>query len=213
MDVFEIQKFKKGKSREQIKVIDYFTQQGICATFGLLKDGEYRELVRKRRKALKLTTPQKALDKLGIDESQVTEIPAVRLEGFVLPKAFTKKTAAGKLVTSRYEVAWLFFSSTQLYLYSMSFNMDEDKKHESTQEFFYKDITALATTTKTFSSDGDTSERVKTATKERVEVETLVFQITVPGEKLTLALDEDEVPERERIVQAMKHKLREKKSS
>jgi hypothetical protein len=213
MDSSEIDKFKQGKSAEQKKVIDYFTKQGCCAAFGLMKDEEYRALVRKRREDLKLTDVQKALDKLGLDESQVSEIPPVRLEGYLLPKAFAKKTAAGKWVTSRYEVTWLFFSSSQLYLYSMSFNMDEDKKHESTQEFFYKDITALTTTTKSFSSDGDASERVKSATDERIEVETLVFQITVPGEKLTLAMDEDEVPDRERIVQAMKHKLREKKSS
>lgn len=213
MDKSEIDKFKVGKSAEQVKVIDYFTKQGCCAAFGLMKDEEYRALVRARRDTLGLSEPQKALDKLGVDESQVNEIAPVRLEGFLVPKAFAKKTAAGSWVTSRYEVTWLFFGSHQIYLYSMSFNMDEDRKNEMTQEFFYKDVTAMATATKTYSSEGDASERMKSVGDEKVEVERLVFQITVPGEKLIVAMDEDEVPDRERIVQAMKHKLREKKSS
>jgi hypothetical protein len=213
MNQAEIQKYKSGKSAEQIKVIDYFTKQGCCAAFGVMKDEDYRALVRRRRDALKLSTADMALDKLGVDESQVAEIPPVRLEGYLVPRAFAKKTATGAWVTSRYEVTWIFFGSHQLYLYSLSFNMDEDKKNENTQEFFYKDVTALKTETKTYSSDGDASERMKATGDEKVELEKLVFVITVPGEKLVVAMDEDEVPDRERIVQAMKHKLREKKSS
>ncbi len=213
MDNKQIEQFKVGKSAEQQKVIDYFTKQGCCAAIGLMKDEEYRSLVRSRREALKLSNPQLALEKLGVDESQVAEIPPVCLQGYLFPKAFVKKTATGRWVTSRYEVTWLFFGAQQLYLYSMSYSTVEDKKQEMTQEFFYKDVTALATQTKSYSSDGDTSERVMAAGAERVEVETLVFAITVPGEKLVVAMDEEEVPDRERIIQAMKHKLREKKSS
>ena len=213
MNQSEIDKFKVGKSAEQKRVIDYFTKQGCCAAFGVMKDEEYRALVRARRDTLGLSDQRKPLDKLGIDESQVNEIAPVCLQGYLVPKAFAKKTAAGSWVTSCYEVTWIFFGSHQIYLYIMSFNMDEDRKQEVTQEFFYKDVTAMSTASKTYSSEGDASERIKSVGDAKCEFEKLVFQITVPGEKLTVAMDEDEVPDRERIVQAMKHKLREKKSS
>ena len=206
----ELDQFKSGKTKEQIKVIDYFTKSGCCASFGLMKDAEYSKMVRDKRDALKLR--EKALSKIGLDESQVNEIAPVCLQGYRFDRAFAKKSAAGRWVSSSYEVAWLFFSSTQVYLYSMRFNMDEDKKTESTQEFFYKDITAFSTATTNYSSSDDEGKnKVKVVGDQKVEVETTQFQITVPGEKLVVAMDADEVPDHEAIVQGMKQKLREKK--
>lgn len=210
MNRIELDQFKKGKSAEQIKVVDYFTKEGCLAAFGVMKDDEYLQMVRNKRDSLKLR--EKALAKIGLDEDQVKEIPPVCLQGFRFDRAWAKKTAAGRWVSSSYEVAWLFFSSTQLYLYSMRLNLDEDKKSESTQEFFYKDITALTTLTRNYSSaDDEGKERVKAFGDNKIELETAVFQITVPGEKLTVAMDSDEVPDHEAVVQAMKQKLREKK--
>lgn len=210
MNKSELEQFKKGKNQEQSKVIEYFTQDGCCAAWGIMKDDEYLQIVRNKRDSLKLR--EKALVKIGLDEDQVKEIPPVCLQGFRFDRAWAKKTAANRWVSSSYEVAWIFFSSTQLYLYSMRFNLDEEKKSESTQEFFYKDVTALTTMTRNYSStDEEGKERVKTFGDNKIELETTLFQITVPGEKLTVAMDADEVPDREAVVQAMKQKLREKK--
>ena len=210
MNKTELDQFKKGKTKEQSKVINYFTKEGCCAVFGVMKDDEYLQMVRNKRDSFKLR--EKAFAKIGLDEDQVKEIPPVCLQGFRFDRAWAKKTAAGRWVSSSYEVAWLFFSSTQLYLYSMRFNMDEDKKSESTQEFFYKDVTALSTVTDSYSSSAEEAKnRVKTFGDRKIDLETTYFAITVPGEKLTVAMDEDEVPDREAVVQAMKQKLREKK--
>jgi hypothetical protein len=210
MNTTELQQFKKDKAKEQLKVIDYFTKDGCCSAFGMMKDDEYLKLVRDRRDSMKLR--EKAFGKIGLDEAQVKEIAPVCLQGFRFDGAFAKKTAAGRWVSSSYEVAWLFFSNTQIYLYSMRFNLDQDKKEESTQEFFYKDVTALTTLTRNYTSAEDEGkDRVKVLGDKKIEVETTVFQITVPGEKLIVAMDSDEVPGHEAVVQAMKQKLREKK--
>lgn len=212
MNQQELMNYKKGKSAEQIKVIDYFTKQG-CLAFGVMKDDQYRSLVHRRRDAMKMR--ERALAKVGVDEDQLREIPPVCLQGYkFMPSAFAKKrTAAGSYVSSAYQVAWLFFSDRQIYLYSMLFNMDEDRKREETQEFFYKDVTSLSTVTKTYSSDNKEKEdSIRSFGGTKIQFESTEFQITVPGEKLLVAINELDTPEHEAVIQAMKHKLREKKS-
>lgn len=211
MNQQELMNYKKGKSAEQIKVIDYFTKEG-CLAFGVMKDDQYRSLVHRRRDAMKMR--ERALAKVGVDEDQLREISPVCLQGYkFMPSAFAKRTAAGSYVSSAYQVAWLFFSDRQIYLYSMLFNMDEDRKREETQEFFYKDVTSLSTVTKTYSSDSKEKEdSIRSFGDTKIQFESTEFQITVPGEKLLVAINELDTPEHEAVIQAMKHKLREKKA-
>lgn len=131
----------QGKTPEQKKVIEYFCKEG-CMT-KTMDDEEYLSMVRAKRDSLNLR--QKALTKIGLDEDEVSEIPPASFEGFVYKNAYAKKRANGNWVSSSYQVAWLFFSSTQIYIYRYTFNMDEDKKTESTDEFFYKDVTSFST--------------------------------------------------------------------
>lgn len=153
------------------------------------------------KKSDSLNLRSKALSKIGLDEDEVNEIPPAVFEGYVFKNAFAKKRADGNWVSSAYQVAWLFFSSTQIYVYRYTFNMDEDKKQESTDEFFYKDVTSFSTSSETETAYG--------LGDEKFEVETNKFKMVVPGDKIFVSMDG--VSNSEDIIQAMKQKLREKK--
>ncbi len=154
-----------------------------------------------RRKRDSMDFKSKALSKIGLDEDEVKEISPVMFEGFVFKNAYAKKRANGNWVSSAYQVSWLFFSSTQVYIFRHTFNMDEDKKNESTDEFFYKDVTSFSTSSE--------SEQARGLGNEKFEVETNKFCMVVPGDKLYVSMDG--VEDSDSIIQAMKQKLREKK--
>ena len=190
-----------GKNADQQKVIEYFCKEG-CMT-KTMDDSEYMSMVRAKRDSLNLR--KKALDKIGLDEDEVSEIPPASFEGFVFKNAYAKKNASGHWVSSAYQVAWLFFSSTQIYIYRYTFNMDEDKKTESTDEFFYKDVTSFST-----ASESETANSMsKQNSVEKIEVESNKFKMVVPGDQIFVSMDG--VEDSEAIIQAMKQKLREKK--
>ncbi|WP_455543706.1 hypothetical protein [Intestinibacter sp.] len=187
----------KGKDSEQVKVIEYFCKEG-CMT-KTITDEEYLQMLRAKRDSLNLR--QKALNKIGLDEDEVNEIAPAVFEGFVYKNNFAKKRANGDWVSSAYQVAWLFFSSTQIYIYRYTFHMDEDKKSESTDEFFYKDVTSFSTATETETAHGLEGKNF--------EVESNKFTMVVPGDKIFVSMDG--VPNADDTIQAMKQKLREKK--
>ena len=193
-----LKQYCKGKNAEQVKAIEYFCKEEGCLSKNI-SDDEYSAMVIRKRDALNLR--QKALNKIGLDEDEVSEIPPAVFEGYVFKNALAKKRANGNWVSSAYQVAWLFFSSTQIYIYRYTFNMDEDKKSESTDEFFYKDVTSFSTSSETETAHGlgDT----------KFEVETNKFKMVVPGDKIFVSMDG--VANSEDIIQAMKQKLREKK--
>ena len=164
-----------------------------------MSDDEYLTMVRNKRDAMNFK--QKALSKIGLDEEEVSEISPAMFEGFVYKNAYAKQNATGKWVSSAYQVSWVFFSSTQVYLYSYTFNMDEDKKNERTDEFFYKDVTSFSTL-----SESDTAHGLEGKT---FDVTSEQFAMVVPGDKLFLAMGD--IQNADSIIQAMKQKLREKK--
>ena len=187
----------EGKNAEQTKVIEYFVKDGCGSK--TMSDQEYFDMVIKTRNSLNFK--QKAFDKIGLDEDQVKEIPPAMFEGFVFNNSYAKKRADGKWVSSTYQVSWIFFSSSQVYLYSHSFCMDEDKKIERTDEFFYKDVTSFSTTSETETAHG--------LRDQKFEVSSNKFAMVVPGDKLFMSMGE--VDNSENIIQAMKHKLRDMK--
>lgn len=188
----------RGKSEEQKKVIEYFCKEEGCLSKNI-SDDEYLQMVFRKRDSLNLKA--KALGKIGLDEEEVSEISPAMFEGFVFKNAYAKQRANGKWVSSAYQVSWVFFSSTQVYIYRYTFHMDEDKKNESTDEFFYKDVTSFSTSSETETAHG--------LGDEKFEVETNKFCMVVPGDKLYVSMDG--VEDSEAIIQAMKQKLREKK--
>ena len=193
-----IQEACRGKNEEQRKVIEYFCKQEGCLSKNMTDD-EYMSLVLKKRDSMNFRA--KALSKIGLDEDQVNEIAPAMFEGFVFKNAYAKKRANGYWVSSAYQVAWVFFSSTQVYIYRYTFNMDEDKKSESTDEFFYRDVTSFSTSSETETAHG--------LGDKKFEVESNKFCMVVPGDKLYVSMDG--VADSESIIQAMKQKLREKK--
>ena len=194
----QLQGLYKNKTKEQIQVINYFLKQEGCFSHNM-SDNEYLSMVHAARDAMNFK--KKALSKIGLDEDQVNEIKPVKFEGFVFEKARAKQRANGAWVSSAYQVSWVFFSSTQIYLYSYTFYMDEDKKQERTDEFFYKDVTSFSTSSGTETALG--------LGEEKIEVQSNKFTMVVPGDKLYMSIDG--VPDAESIIQAMKQKLREKK--
>ena len=213
MDEKELKRLKKGRSPEQKKVIDYFYGGGGCLSFlsPAMKDHEYDALV--QAKASSMDFRQKALSKIGLDEDQVNEIEPVHFEGYWFDekKAFAKWGKDRVWRSSAYQVTWIFFSSSQIYVYQYTFNMDEDGKKESTEEYFYKDITNFSTTSDTIEKEVLDKINCKgTSTFARKNVESNRFSIIVPGDKLYCSMDQNDYTER--AIQGMKAKLREKKA-
>jgi hypothetical protein len=175
-----------------------------------MTDTEYDALIQSKIADSK----KKALTKIGLDEDEVKEIDPVDFEGYQLgtDPEYTKKRADETFVSSNYVKTWLFFSNAQIYIWIFNFHLDRDKEKENTQEFFYKDVTSLNTS----------SEYAKTKilippkglfSEENIkeeEVSSTTFELIVPGDKITVPMENTEANNNR--VQAMKQKLREKKA-
>ena len=201
----------KGRTPEQQKVIKYFMAPEGCFSKNIT-DEEYDQLVQARYESLNLK--QKALDKIGVDESQVNEIAPCEFRNFSGENANPRFKCGkdGKYRSSVYQVSWLFFSDSQIYVYQYTFNMDEDGKKERTEEYFYKDVT-------NFSTSSESEEKTiyvlgkgcinKAVEPVRKNVDTDFFKMVVPGEQFKCAMVNNS--EAEDKIKAMKNKLREKK--
>jgi len=200
----EMDRRLKGRTPDQQKVIKYFFQSSGCFD-KCLTDQEYESMV--MAKAKKTDFKKKALDKIGLDESQVNEVTPIHFEDYVFDdkNAYALNGKDGLWRSSAYQITWIFFSSTQVYVYQYTFNMDEDGKKEKTQEYFYKDIT-------NFSTDSDTVEKeVSVGSKKfvRTSVDVNRFMLSAMGDKFYCAMQQNDYTEK--AIQGMKAKLREKK--
>jgi hypothetical protein len=200
----------KGRTPEQQAVIKYFYGAGGCLAKGL-KDEEYEAMVMAKAKSQDFK--QKALSKIGLDESQVNEVAPIHFEDYLFDdgtKTFAKRGKDGIWRSSAYQITWIFFSSSQVYVYQFTFNMDEDGKKEKTEEFFYKDITNFSQTSDTVEKDvaGDTNCKGD-VTYIRTNVDMNRFQLSAMGDKLYCAMQQNDYTEK--AIQGMKAKLREKK--
>lgn len=181
------------------EVIKYFFGLSDGCFGPPMSDEQYMQLVKKKRGAANFRTL--AMKKLGIDGSMVCEISPVNFEGFSTRNAYTKRSGGG-IVTSRYDITWLFFGDEQVYLYSYSFWLDEYLYTELTKEYFYRDITS-------FSHEQRAEETTTSHGKERMSVST--FTMVVPGD--VFACSVEATPGSVSSINAMKQKLREKKSA
>jgi hypothetical protein len=205
----EMKRALQGRTPEQQKVIKYFYGAGGCLKKGM-SDEEYESMVMAKAKSIDFK--QKALDKIGLDESQVSEVPPVHFEDYLFDdkKAYARRGKDNIWRSSAYQVTWIFFSSSQVYVYQYTFNMDEDGKKETTEEYFYKDITNFSTTSDTV--EKETPGKVSCTGKVsyvRTNVETSRFQLSAMGDKFYCAMKQSDYAEK--AIQGMKAKLREKK--
>ena len=194
--------YLKGATADQKTAINYFIPETGCkGLFSKVKDEDYDAVVQAAVKSS--NSFKKALDKIGLDESELKEIPPVTLYGYE-SSSFSKTTDSGAYRSNLYSITHLFFSSTQVYMYQLILNTMKNEKKERTEEYFYKDIT-------NFSTSSDTTESLQfkgcSGAPNRISVEIQRFSLIVPGDKFSCATYGDI----EQNVKAMKNKLREKK--
>lgn len=149
-----IERYKTGKTEEQKLIIDYFTS-GLagCANggkiFSKMKMEDYEQKLSKRLSALNLK--QRAIEMIGLDESEIIEIPPIMLGGYVWDDFNTRdlddvvlvRSENQHAVSSRFSITWLFFSQTQMYCHKYTFDMISDRSWEQTMDFFYQDISCF----------------------------------------------------------------------
>lgn len=198
MDKKQLQSLMQGKTNAQRIAYEYFYKEPGCLS-SKPSDQDYNNLVQNRLK--ELNTQDRALEKLGVDIDQVNEISPVNFHGYDLDEGPYLRQNSGEWVTPRYEFIWVFFSDSQIYIYHCSFNMFNNGIDESTQEYFYKDVTSFKTATyKPKNAPQDTDIRYEK------------FSIIVPGDSVSVSMTGTEENSTS-IVNGMKQKLREKKNS
>jgi hypothetical protein len=206
----ELKTALQGRSPEQQKVIKYFIAPEGCFSKNI-SDAEYEQLVQSKYAGLNLK--QRALDKTGVDESQVNEIPPCEFKNWHYDKnTRVKRGKDGRFRSSAFQSTWLLFSDKQVYVYQYTFNMDEDGKKERTEEYFYKDITNFSTSSEseekeTWEAGKGCLNKVPTVTRKNVDHD--IFKLIVPGDQFTCDMVNN--AEAEDKIKAMKNKLREKK--
>jgi len=197
----------KGKTPEQKKIIKYFLDSGCFAGLRRMKDDVYDQMLLDKINSLNLK--QKALGKIGLDEDQLKEIPPVNLYGFHYGDDNYSRIGKDNLPrSSKYDIAWLFFSNTQVYMYTYVLDMTSDSKSEQAEEYFYKDIVSFTTSDETIEVNKP-SGCLGGATKVKTEYNYFRMAIT-SGDKFGVSTTG--VRDAESAVSAMKQKLREKKS-
>lgn len=150
------------------------------------------------------TIKQKALDKIGLDEDEVKIIDPIIISGYDFDNSLTKKGKDNHWRSSKYEAIVLFFSEKEIYSYSYKFSIIENKQNQKTEEYFYKDIVSVST-----SSDSIVVNDVS-GNSQNINIE--AFRLTTSGgTSITCSMrDYNQV---EKSIQGMKQLLREKKSA
>ncbi|MBP3762352.1 MAG: hypothetical protein J6I49_00555 [Bacteroidales bacterium] len=207
--------FKKNRTPEQKKVINYFRPLGGCvggviSLFSRMSDDQYEAMIAERVK--QINSMDAALNKLGIDVDMVKEVKPIYFEGYHFDekKTFARLGKDDKWRSSAYEITWIFAGDKQLYVYNYRFNMDEDSKTVTAEEFFYKDITNVNHTTETVEKEIYDFSCIKSK-KGRKSVEYNDFVLSAMGDKLLCSMHATE--ENERSIQGLKNKIREKKNA
>ena len=80
VDKAQLQQLLKGKTPEQQKVIKYFNVAGGCGGSKRTPESEFDEVV--KNKLNSLDTKKRALQKIGLDEDELKEIPPVFFQNF-----------------------------------------------------------------------------------------------------------------------------------
>jgi hypothetical protein len=222
-EVTEVELLKNRNANEQL-AIKYFQKIRIggCFTAKYVSDKQHEKMIedligdREQRRLI-------ALKRLGLDEEQVQEIPPVSFEGYSrisdqvrgLKKDYVAFTDENKVVTPTKELTWIFFGDDQIFVYKCRVDtVDNALRSEETQEYFYKDITAFANQSESYTDkipvlkQGCASSRIEL--EERV-VEAERFRIVVPGEIFSCAISVEQ--DNSQKISAMKQKLREKKNA
>ena len=202
---------KRGKTPEQCKAIDYF-YVGDQATTSATKKGCMKKttinITKKwdmadycayvQNKVNNLNLKESAIAKIGLDESQINEIAPIVLYSFERTESpfdksplkfryeFDAETEKWSRVSNIYNVTWIFFSATQIYTYTYSFDTLSNNAREYTRDFFYSDVTCIRTIHEI--EERIDAKKVEGCFKKKGEeyvhhdIHWDTFQITVPGD-------------------------------
>lgn len=212
IDKNQLKQKLKGKNEEQQKAIRYFYSDGSCMSKSTT-DQEFDEMVKNKLNGL--NTKQRAIQKIGLDEDELKEIPPVFFHGFEDDGAAKTEGADGRYRTSKYSATWLFFNSDQVFMYYMVFDLFSDSKQERTEEYFYRDITNFSTSSKSIEvvsfvqSKGCIGKGKEKDNHKNIDVSS--FALIVPGDRFTCSTSG--VANVDQAISAMKQKLREKKNN
>lgn len=216
-----IEGLKKGKSLEQKRAIDFFFDVGNdgCGCGGCLSKsssnltmGEYIKMV--QDKCNSLDSKNKAIAKIGLDESEIQEIAPIMLASFVFDDDVLIKVENEVAVSSQYAITWIFFSATQIYTYKYIFDTTSDNTWEITNDFFYSDVTCLTTVRSLKEKIDITMSKGCITNGENIIKNNYVvdtFEIIVPGTSYSFSMRNNTTFEQS--LQAAKAMLREKKFS
>ena len=161
-----------------------------------VSDAEYDKAVQSVLEFLK----EQALEKLGVDEDEVSEIEPILFGGYDYSDyTLSKQGKDGIWRTNKYEVVYLFFSQNEVHCYTLEFSTSESKTRESTDVYFYKDVVSVSTCSK--------SVKIH----EGYEYEHEMFKlVTAGGTVLEVSLTD--VENSRNSINAMRQLLREKKA-
>lgn len=211
----ELIRMKKGKTNEQQRCIDFFLveEKGGCLSPKSTSYSiqEYQSLV--SQKCASLNLYNRAIEKIGLDESQIKEIDPIVLTSFVFDKDCYVKIEDGIVVSSQYSVSWIFFSREQIFTYKYILDMTSDNSWEYTKDYFYTDVTSITTTREVKEridvslAGGCLSKNKEAVTKSNYVIDKL--EIIVPGAKDSFSMRNSATMEKS--VQAAKAMIREKK--
>ncbi len=145
-----------------------------------------------------------ALDKLGVDESEVSEVAPIILGGYEFEGVDrVKKGEDGKWRSNIYKVVALFFSPHELHGYTMRFNTLRNEKTEGTDVYFYQDIVSASTSSLTIKTTVDGKE---------ITVNPEAFKLTTKG-GTSFTVNLLDAAYGQESVKAMRALLREKKQA
>ena len=149
----------------------------------------------------------RALNKLGVDESEVSEVPPIILSGYDfdfenVEVERVKQGADGKWRSNIYKVIMIFFTSNEVHCYTIRFKTTKNLIiGEATDVYFYQDIVSASTSSE--------REKVKVNEKEII-INSEAFKLTTKGgTSLTVNLLDAQYAQES--VNAMRALLREKK--
>lgn len=92
-------------------------------------------------------TKERALNKLGLDASEVQEIEPIQFSSYRYKGCKKAKKGADDFWrTDVYESITMFFSANEVHCYTLNYNTLEKKQTESTDVYFYSDIVSVSTT-------------------------------------------------------------------
>lgn len=144
---------------------------------------------------------EKALNKLGIDASEVQEIEPIQFSSFRYAGCSKAKKGEDNFWrTDVYESITMFFSANEVHCYTLNYNTLEKKQTESTDVYFYSDIVSVSTS----------SEETKLGfLNETVNYE--AFKLTTAG-GTSLSIGIKDQDNAQRSINAMRQLLRAKKT-